>query len=139
VNLAGLLQYVRDRGDGVVSTIDADGVPQGAYVAVTATDRSELVFNARQNSRKVANIRRNQRAALTIGGHDGTTLQCQGIADLPGDLELDRCATAYYKAFPQFTRSSGGDIVFVRVRLEWARYGRFVGDHFESEDVDVNL
>jgi general stress protein 26 len=139
VNLAGLVQYVRDRGDGVVSTVGADGIAQGAYVTIAATDQGELLFNARPQSRKAVNIGRDQRAALTIGGHDGTTLQCHGSAELLEGPERDRYATVYYETFPQFTRSSGDDIVFVRLQLEWARYGRFVGNHFEAADVDLNL
>jgi hypothetical protein len=138
VNLAGLVQYARDRGDGVVSTVGADGIAQGAYVAIAATDQGELLFNARPQSRKMVNIRRDQRVALTMGGHDRTTMQCHGSAELLEGPELDRYAMVYYEAIPQFTRSSGDDIVFVRVRLEWARYGHFVGDHFETAYVDLN-
>jgi hypothetical protein len=139
VNLAELVEYVRAHGDGVVSTVGSDGMAQGAYVAIAATDEGELVFNARPSSRKVANIRRAARAALTIGGGEGTTLQCQGVADLLAGSELLRCAAAYYATFPQFTPSAGDDLAFVRVRLDWARYGQYVGDAFESTDVDLAL
>jgi hypothetical protein len=137
VNLTQLVAYVRAHGDGVVSTVGPNGAPQGAYVAVAATEGGELVFNARSTSRKVENVRRDARAALTIGGGDGTTLQCQGIAELLEGGELARCADAYYTTFPQFARSTAGDIAFVRVRLEWARFGQYVGGVFESNDVGL--
>ena len=137
MNLTELVQYVHTHGGGVVSTVGADGTPQGAYVAVAATDDGELVFNAKPASRKVANILRDARAALTIGGRNGTSLQCEGVAEVLGGADLTQCADAYYSAFPQFTRSNGDDIAFVRVRLAWARYGQYVGDAFESSEVDL--
>ena len=73
----------------------------------------------------------------TIGGRDGTSLQCEGVAEVLGGADLTQCADAYYSAFPQFTRSSGDDIAFVRVRLAWARYGQYVDDAFESSEVDL--
>jgi hypothetical protein len=137
VNLGELVAYTRAHGDGVVSTVDSDGTAQGAYVAIAVTDEGELVFNARRTSRKIENILRDAHAALTIGGRDGTTLQCHGVAEVLEGAQLSLCADAYYAAFPQFTRSSGDDIAFVRVRLGWARYGQYVGEVFESSEVDL--
>jgi PPOX class probable F420-dependent enzyme len=137
VNLGELIQFVRAQGDGVVSTIGADGSPQAAYLAVAVTDLGELVFDARPSSRKVANILRDPRAALTIGGRDGATVQFQGTADLPTGQELERCIAAYLDAFPQFAESIAKDVVVVRVRIEWARYGQYEGSDFMQTDVDL--
>lgn len=129
--------YVRGHGDAVVSTIGPDGAPQAAYLSVAATDRGELVFDARPTSRKVSNIRRDSRVAVVIGGADGTTLQCEGEADLPEGEELERCAAAYVSAFPQFADSLASGVVVIRVRLVWARYGDFRGRGAEMSDVDL--
>jgi general stress protein 26 len=137
VNLGELIRFVRAQGDGVVSTIGTDGSPQSAYLAVAATDLGELVLDARPSSRKVTNILRDPRAAMTIGGRDGATLQCQGTADLPKGGDLERCITAYLRAFPQFADSIAGDVVVVRVRIEWARYGQYLGKEFTLTDVDL--
>jgi hypothetical protein len=137
VNLAELVDYVRSHGDGVVSTVGSDGTAQGAYLAVAASDDGELVFNARPDSRKMANILRDARVAITIGGPDGTTLQCQGVAEALEGAALSQAADLYYAAFPRFTRSSLHDVAFVRVRLEWARYGQYVGEAFASGEVDL--
>ena len=137
MNLTELVDYVRSHGDGVVSSVGSDGTAQGAYLAVAASDEGDLVFNARPDSRKMANILRDARVAITVGGPDGTTLQCQGIAEVLEGAALSQAADLYYAAFPRFTRLSLEDIVFVQVRLEWARYGQYVGEAFESGEVNL--
>jgi general stress protein 26 len=124
-----LIEYVRAERFGVVSTIGPLGGPQSAYLAMTGTDAGELVFDAKPDSRKIANLRRDPRVSMVIGGSAGTTLQCEGIADLPDGGELERCAAAYLSAFPEFTDSiSSGGVVVVRVALTWARFGDFRAD-----------
>lgn len=126
MDVEGLVAYVRARGDGVVSSLGPGGEPQAAYLALAATDRGEVVLDARASSRKVANVRRDGRVALVVGGADGTTLQAQGVADVPYGGDRERCAAAYAAAFPQFAASlADPGIVVVRVVLTWARFGDF--------------
>jgi len=120
------VDYIRSQGDAVISTLGADGEPQAAYVSVTATDAGELVFDAKLNSRKVANLHRDPRIAIVVGGVDGTTLQLQGLADFPTGADLDRCSAAFVTAFPQFADSLlRDDIVVIRVVVDWSRFGDF--------------
>lgn len=98
---------------------------------------SELILDARPDSRKVANVRWDPRVAVVIGGADGTTLQCEGVADLPEGDELARCAAAYLAAFPEFESSLNGDVIVIRVRLEWARHGDFRGGSAGYRLVDL--
>jgi PPOX class probable F420-dependent enzyme len=122
----GLVEYVRTHGDGVLSTLGPDGAPQSAYLTFAANERAELVLDARAVSRKVANLRADPRVSVVIGGQDGTTLQCEGVADLPSGADRDACAAAYADAFPQFAASlADPGIVVVRIRLTWARFGDF--------------
>lgn len=134
---AELIEYVGTQRDGVVSTVGPDGAPQAAFLSIAATDRGELVFDARSDSRKVANIRRDPRVAVVMGGGDGTTLQGQGIADLPEGRELERCAAAYVAAFPEFARSLRDGVVVIRVTLNWARYGDYRGDSHSSRELEL--
>lgn len=121
-----LVAYVRAHGDGVVATLGPGGAPQAAYLSLTATDRGELVFDARKSSRKIANLRRDPRVAVTVGGADGTTLQCEGLADLPEGADRARCSAAYAATFPEFAESMvSEEIVLVRVRLTWSRFGDY--------------
>ncbi|MFF2372004.1 pyridoxamine 5'-phosphate oxidase family protein [Agromyces sp. NPDC058110] len=133
-----MIDYVRAHGDAVVSTLAADGAPQSAYLSITATDRGELVFNARGGSRKIANLRRDGRIAVVVGGADKTTLQAQGIAEVlePGSDEARRAAEAYAAAFPWFGGSlTKPEFELVLVRLDWARFG----DYREGPPVSVEV
>jgi general stress protein 26 len=119
-----LVAYVSSQQDGVLSTLGADGEPQAAYLPFAVTALGELVFDARDDSRKVANIRRDPRVAVVIGGPDGTTLQLQGVADEPAGVDGERCAAAYVAAFPDSSVGAPG-IVVVRVRADWTRFGDY--------------
>ncbi|MEN0129923.1 MAG: pyridoxamine 5'-phosphate oxidase family protein [Brevundimonas sp.] len=135
---SGLVEYIRAQGDGVLSTLGPDGSPQAAYLAITATDQAELVLDARAVSRKVANLRADPRVAVVVGGRDGTTLQCEGVADIPSGTDRERCAAAYARAFPQFAASLADEaIVVVRVRLTWARFGDYRSTNAEVSEVTL--
>ncbi|CAM3556917.1 pyridoxamine 5'-phosphate oxidase family protein [Isoptericola cucumis] len=121
-----LVAFVREHGDGVLSTVGPDGGPQAAYLALAVTDDGVLVLDARASSRKVANLVGESRVAVVVGGRDGRTLQCEGVADVPEGAERERCAAAYRSAFPQFAGSlRDPGVVVVRVRLSWARFGDY--------------
>lgn len=121
-----LIDYVRSQQAGVVSTLGPDGEPQSAYLAMTATDAGELVFDAKADSRKVANLHRDPRIAVVVGGADGTTLQLEGTADFANGAELARVSAAYLSAFPQFEQSlRDPSIVVIRVVVSWSRYGDY--------------
>src|SRR6478609_1511742 len=98
----GLVEFVRAHRDGVLSTLGPDGSPQSAYLTLTATDGGELVLDARAVSRKVANLLTDPRVAVVVGGRAGSTLQCEGVADIPSGADHDACAAAYAAAFPEF-------------------------------------
>jgi hypothetical protein len=122
-----LIDYVRAQRAGVVSTLGPGGEPQAAHLTFAVTDRGELVFDAKPDSRKVANLRRDG-LAVVVGGPDGTTLQGEGTADFPAGADLGRCTAAYVAAFPEFAGSFDvGAVVVLRVRLRWARHGDFRG------------
>lgn len=118
--------FIRAHGDAVLSTLGPDGSPQSAYLTLAVTGRGEIVLDARETSRKVANLRRDSRVAVVVGGRDGVTLQAEGLADIPAGDDRQRCADAYRDAFPHFASSlQDPAIVVVRVRVTWARLGDF--------------
>lgn len=123
---AEIVAFVREHGDGVVSTLGPDGAPQAAYLAIAATDAGELVLDARTASRKIANLARDPRVAVVIGGADGTTLQGEGLAIATTGAARAEAEAAYAAAFPEFAESvRRDDIAVVRIRLGWARIGDY--------------
>lgn len=123
---AEIADYVRSHSAGVVATVGQDGAPQAAYVAIAATDRGELVFDAKRDSRKIANLRRDAHVAIVAGGADDTTLQYEGIAGIPEGDERDRATSAYLDTFPQFAESlRSSEIIVVLVRPRWVRFGDY--------------
>ncbi len=137
MELSDMVAHVRGIGSGVVASLAADGSPQAAHLDLAATDRGELVFNARSDSRKIANILRDGRVAVVIGGVDGATLQCEGIATVASGPELERCASAYAAAFPKFEPVRQGDrVVLVVVALSWARHRDYSGPLI-SRDIEL--
>lgn len=129
LGLDELIAFVRGRLDGCVSTLGVDGAPQAAYLPFAVTDAGDLVFDARADSRKIANLARDSRVAVVIGGADGATLQAEGTAVVTSGSDRTAAADAYAAAFPEFADSLGrDDIAVVRIRLDWARLGDYRTD-----------
>ena len=124
MDVSHLNEYVRSHPGAVVATLGPSGEPQAAYLPVAATSIGELVFDARDDSRKIANIRRDPRIAVVLGGDDGTTVQLQGVADEPTGADGERCAAAYLAAFPSSSVGAPG-IVVVRITPDWTRFGDY--------------
>ncbi|MFD5225874.1 pyridoxamine 5'-phosphate oxidase family protein [Microbacterium sp. NPDC058342] len=116
---AGVAHFVRVCGAGVVATVGADAEPQAAYVGLTATDDGTLVFDAADDSRKVANIAERPRVAVTVTGAE-TTVQFEGRARIARDEERWRLGETYCERFPGSRALDVGFAVVV-VDVAWVR------------------
>ncbi|WP_416445788.1 pyridoxamine 5'-phosphate oxidase family protein [Leucobacter sp. HNU] len=126
---AAIVAFVRAHRDGTVSTLGPDGAPQAAYLPFAATDAGDLVFDARVDSRKIANLVRDPRVAIVVGGADGASLQAEGTAVVTSGADRAAAAAAYALSFPEFADSlARDDIAVVRIRLDWARLGDYRTD-----------
>lgn len=126
MKLETMAEYIRAQRAGVISTLGEDGGPQSAYLPIAVTDAGELIFDAKPDSRKIANILRDARIAVVVGGADGTTLQAEGRADVLEGSAAALYGEEYLRAFPEFAGSvRGGSVVMVRIRLDWARFGDY--------------
>ena len=120
------INFVRQRGLAVIATRGVDGAPQAALVGITATGRGELVFDTSRSSRKYRNLSAFAQVALVIGWENEMTVQCEGTADTPTGADRDRCLQAYFAIYPDgVERARDQDIVHVRVRPSWLRYGDY--------------
>lgn len=129
--------FIQARGFAVVSTVTSGGLPEAALVAIAASPKLDLVFDTVSTSRKYANLMLNPAVALVIGFADETTLQCEGIAELPEGEERERCREIYFERWPDGRdRLSWPGIVHFRVKLRWLRlsdYNRASGQVREME------
>jgi hypothetical protein len=60
--------------------------PQAAVVGIVVSDHFEVFFDTVESSRKAANLRRNPKVALVVGGlsvGDERTVHYEGVADEP--------------------------------------------------------
>lgn len=134
-----LIDFVRSTGLGVVASTGPDGSPQAALVGIASTDTAEIVFDAQATSRKVANIERDPRVAVVIGGWgDELTVQLEGDAEVVTGQDLERCQTFYLSQYPdgrQRARRPG--IVYIRITPRWVRCSDFRPDTFGSTETTL--
>ncbi|MDE3133921.1 MAG: pyridoxamine 5'-phosphate oxidase family protein [Acidobacteriota bacterium] len=136
MNRAHFIEFVRQRGLGVIATRGPDGAPQAALVGISATDRAELVFDTVSDSRKCRNLRAFPRVAVVIGWDDEVTVQCEGDADVVTGEERERCLAAYFRQYPDGReRARDPSIVLVRIRPDWGRLSDFRPDTFGSQEI----
>lgn len=123
--LEGVAQFIAAQQLAVVATLGPDGAPQAALVGIALTDRFEVIFDSVESSRKIGNLRRDPRVALTIGGtmQDERTVQVDGVADEPDGGEGERIRDAYFRCWPDGRdRVSWAGITHVRITPRWLRF-----------------
>jgi pyridoxine/pyridoxamine 5'-phosphate oxidase len=122
-----LLAFARTAKFWVEASASAAGAPQAAVVGVAVSDDFELVFDTIGTTRKAKNLRANPHIALVMW-NDAKTLQIDGIADEPTDVELARIKKVYFATFTDGPEREGwADITYFRVRPTWIRYSDFGG------------
>jgi pyridoxine/pyridoxamine 5'-phosphate oxidase len=123
---ADLLRYLRESRLATVATLGADGAPQAAYVGIGVTDDLRIVFDTITSSRKHANLLRDARIAVTVGGPGEKTLQYEGRAGLIATRGPDGADVreAYYASWPDGRERAAAwaDLVYWCVTPAWARF-----------------
>jgi uncharacterized protein YhbP (UPF0306 family) len=126
---ATLLEFLRSHRHGVEASNTKEGPPEAALIGFTVNERLELFFDSFDSTRKVANLRRDPRIALVIGGYapgDARTVQYEGEVDLPTGEELERFKNEYFAVHPDGLRRAGlAGITYFRVRPRWIRFTNF--------------
>ena len=117
---------MRTHTNAVQATVSPDGMLQAAVIGIAVTDLFEIVFDSLETTRKAANLARNPRIALVIGGWmsgDDRTLQYEGIVDRPTGVELEVLTAIYYARVPSGpSRLTWPGPVYLRARPTWIRY-----------------
>ncbi len=136
MNLAGLIHYARTHRGAVVASLKTDGAPAAAYLEIAVTDDGEFVFDTLPTSRITANVERDPRVALVFGGSEGSTLQCEGMAERVEGAERQKAMAGYLAAFPDYTLDEETSVL-IRVKLTWAQYGDFDDDGYRTQPVGL--
>jgi PPOX class probable F420-dependent enzyme len=100
VGRSALLEFVRPRHRGILTTSRRDGRPQLSPVAMGLDGQDRVVISTYPERAKAANLRRDPRATVCVlsDDWDGPWVQVDGSAevlDLPGALEP---LVEYYRA-----------------------------------------
>jgi general stress protein 26 len=123
---ADIYDFLVQHRYAVQASHSAEGGPQAALIGFVADRRLQLFFDSFDSTRKVANLRRNPRIALVIGGHtagDERTVQYEGVVDTPGPAELEEFKRQYFTVHPDgLRRSQLPGITYFRVNPLWIRY-----------------
>ena len=143
MNRRQLLEFLQSHDLAVQSSVSDQAEPQAAVIGFAITNEFEFVFDTLDSTRKIRNLRRNPMIALTVGGltdKDERTVQCNGIADEPTGLVLDRLKNAYFSVFPDGKgRQSWQGITYIRVRPLWMRFSDFNRDPPEIVEFDFGI
>lgn len=116
---AQVAHFIRVCGSGVIATTGDDGAPQAARVTLTATADGVVLFDARTDSRKIANIERRPQVALVVTGGD-VSVQLEGMARITWDDERVFLAEQHAQHHPG-SRALADGFSLVAVDVRWAR------------------
>jgi hypothetical protein len=126
-----LLTYLRLSKLATVSTLALDGAPQSALVGIGVTDDLKIIFDTVSTSRKHANLIRDPRASIVVGGPGEQTLQYEGVAfQVPvTGAEGHHLREAYYLSWPDGRgRLNWPDLSYWCVTPTWARFSDYERD-----------
>ncbi len=134
IPLADFVTFVTEHPLGVVATFDAERGPEAALLTFAPLPDGDLLFDTQVASRKLHNIRADQRVAVVIGTTEESSIQVEGIASLPRDAtEQAEWAHAYEERFPD-SQSADTAFTMVRVHPHWLRH-YIVGGCLHEGDV----
>ncbi len=104
MELSNALAFARDRRQGVLVTIRANGRPQLSNILFVPGEGDTFVISVTADRAKTANLRRDPRASLYVLGDDfyqwvvlETMAELSPVAADPGDDTVERLV-AYYRA-----------------------------------------
>ena len=118
----------------VLSTVTKDGVPEAALVGFAISEDLQIVFDTVSTSRKYQNLIINPAIAFVIGWENEQTMQYEGVAKIPGEIELNKLLEIYFKVFPdgRERKETWKNIAYFSVDPKWIRYSDFNNQQIEE-------
>ena len=128
-DIAEALAVLREGNHAAVATVHGDGAPAVAVVGVAANDDlTMLVFDTLETTRKLGNLKRDGRVALTAW-HGAKTIQIEGNARIAAQHELAMVKQLYFATFPDGpSREVWPGISYVVIGPTWIRMSDFSGE-----------
>lgn len=132
-----ILDFIKEHKIGVIATVSSRNRPEAAVIEFGETDDFELIFDAFENSRKIQNVKQNNRVAFVIGWDEDITVQYEGEAfELTGD-ELEKYKKTYLAKNPAVAKwEDVEEIKFFKVIPKWIRYSDLNKDPWEVFEME---
>ena len=126
MTFSDLYTFIASKPYAVISTVAADGTPQSALIGIAVTPDLEIIFDTLTTTRKHANLLANPTCSLVIGWDNEKTLQYEGTASLPSNVDISRYQDVYFARWPECrAHQQWPDIAYVVIRPTWLRYSDF--------------
>lgn len=120
---ADIVAFLGTRLHGIVSTVHADGSPESALVAISETPELAITFGTLDDTRKFANLQRDQRVAFVVTDDESKEVQFEGRARITEGEEHDRCKMQHVRKNPRAAKYADDPRQrFVVVEPTWIRF-----------------
>ena len=123
---ADIFTFLKEKEEklGVLATANNTGVPECAVVGYAAKDDGTIILNTNKNTRKVKNIKENNKVALVIGWsfHD-KNVQYEGMAEIieRGHPDFSDCESFFFSANPKAAKFKSPDTIHIRIAPTWVK------------------
>ena len=124
-NKKKVLEFIKNKNLGVLSTINKFGNPESAVVAFSETEDLQIIFGTFNTTRKYSNLQLNQTISFVIGWDEGenVTVQYEGIVREVTDLEFQECRDIQLKKNPSSkTYAFEKQQRYFKITPIWIRY-----------------
>ena len=122
MNLQELLKRANEAKFMTIATVGESGKPQAVTVEFGLYGE-RIVFDTFRNSRKFANIQRDNHVALVMMPNEDVSIDIEGSAEiLDSSPELSSAQEAYFEKIPEARKWAGSpNVAFFEVKVDWAR------------------
>ena len=123
------LKFLQRHKTAALGTVSPDGAPHVAVVTCIIDDDFNIYFVTKADSRKLKNILRDPRVAVTVGGNPKTpsTIQMEGRAEIIDDprhymiSHLNREMDIANAHWWPLLKTHGVEFIYLKIKVEWAR------------------
>jgi general stress protein 26 len=121
---ADVLTYLQKHQFCVLSTVDANGRPQSAFVGFTVSDNLELLIGTSNQSRKYRNIMLAPTVSMVVGDTEGT-VQYEGEAHVIDSQEEQQLLSEHFGQVPGSAKYRQDPTqVWLKITPAWVRFTR---------------